>query len=229
MTGIDDRIRGGMREQLAARDVRVRAGERQIGWKVGFGAPAGLTALRIERPLVGFLMQAGLLDDGSTVPVGSWTRPALEPEIAVHLERDVAPDATRQQTRDAIGGLSAAIELADVDLPFEDPHAILAGNIFHRHVVLGPVDRTRSSGEDVTAEVRVDGEVVASTDDPAALTGELVEVVRLTAELLGACGERLSAGEVVITGSVLPPLTVASGQHVEVALPPLGELSVRLA
>lgn len=28
-----------MRDQLARRDERLRAGERQIGWTVGFGAP----------------------------------------------------------------------------------------------------------------------------------------------------------------------------------------------
>jgi quercetin dioxygenase-like cupin family protein len=49
---IDDRIPVGMREQLARRDER---GERQIGWKVGFGAPAAMEMLKIDRPLVGFL------------------------------------------------------------------------------------------------------------------------------------------------------------------------------
>jgi 2-keto-4-pentenoate hydratase len=223
---IDDRIPAGMREQLARRDER---GERQIGWKVGFGAPAAMEMLKIERPLVGFLMESGLVDDAAEVPVGSWTKPMLEAEIAVHLAHDVAGDASWDEVRAAIGGLSAAIELADVDPPPEDVRTILAGNIFHRHVVLGPVDRERSTGEGISARVLVDGREVAATDDPAALTGEIVEVVRLTAETLAGCGERLRAGEVVITGSVIPPHPVAPGQRVEVEVPPLGELSVRLS
>jgi 2-keto-4-pentenoate hydratase len=222
---IDDRVATGMREQLARRDER---GGRQIGWKVGFGAPAAKEMLKIERPLVGFLMEAGVVADGAEVPVGSWTKPMLEAEIAVHLARDVPGDATWEQVRDAIGGLSAAIELADLDPPPEDVRAILAGNIFHRHVVLGPVDRERSTGEGIGARVLIDGEEVAATDDPAALTGELVEVVRLTAQTLAECGERLRAGEVVITGSALPPQPVAAGQRVEVELGPLGGLSLRL-
>jgi 2-keto-4-pentenoate hydratase len=76
--------------------------------------------------------------------------------------------------------------------------------------------------------VLIDGEEVGATDDPAALTGEIVEVVRLTAETLAECGERLRAGEVVITGSALPPQPVAAGQRVEVELGPLGALSLRL-
>jgi 2-keto-4-pentenoate hydratase/quercetin dioxygenase-like cupin family protein len=222
---IDDRIPKGMREQLARRDER---GERQIGWKVGFGAPAAMEMLKIDRPLVGFLMEAGVVADGADVPVGTWTKPMLEAEIAVHLARDVPGDASWEEVRDTIGGLSAAIELADLDPPPEDVRAILAGNIFHRHVVLGPIDRDRSTGEGIGARVVVDGEEAAATDDPAALTGELVEVVRLTAETLAGCGERLRAGEVVITGSALPPHPVAAGQRVEVELPPLGSLSLRL-
>ena len=225
---IDDRIPLGMREQLARRDERVRAGERQIGWKVGFGAPAAMELLKIDRPLVGFLMAAGVVDDGAEAAIGSWTKPMMEAEIAVHLTHDVPGDASWNAVRDAIGGLSAAIELADLDPPPEDVQAILTGNIFHRHVVLGAVDGSRSTGEGITARVLVDGDEVAATDDPAALTGELVEVVRLTAETLAGCGERLRAGEVVITGSVVPPQPVAPGQRVEVELPPLGALTLEL-
>jgi 2-keto-4-pentenoate hydratase len=127
-----------------------------------------------------------------------------------------------------VAGLSAAIELADVDPPPTDVRTILAGNIFHRHVLLGPVRAGRADLDGVRTRVRMDGEQVATTDDVTELTGEPVEVVRLTAELLEACGERLRAGEVVITGSVVPPLTVLAGRRVEVDLGSLGGLSVHL-
>jgi 2-keto-4-pentenoate hydratase len=225
---IDQRIADGMRAQLAARDEQLARGERQIGWKVGFGAPAAAAALGIDRPLVGFMLARAVLPDGASVPVGAWTAPRVEPEIAVHLAHDVAPDASRADVQQAIGGLSAAIELVDVHPPPEEVPAILAGNIFHRHVLLGPVDATRSTGEGIGGRLLVDGQEVAATDDPSALTGELVEVVRLTAELLGACGDRLRAGQLVITGSVVPPLDVSPGQRVTAELGPLGELTVEL-
>ena len=223
---IDERIIAGMRDQLAVRDELLRAGERQIGWKVGFGAPAALAKLGTGRPLVGFLLESALLDDGASVDIGSWTAPALEPEIAVHLSSDVPRGASWDAVRDAIGGLSAAIELADVSPPPEDPRAILAGNIFQRHVVLGPVDATRATAGGIGGRVVVDGAEHSVSDDPAAITGEVVEVVRLTGELLDAVGERLRADQVIITGSVVPPVSVAPGQSVTVELGPLGPLSV---
>jgi 2-keto-4-pentenoate hydratase len=226
MTDLDERVAAGMRAQLADRDERVRAGARQIGWKVGFGAPAAMSALRLDRPLVGFLLDAGVLPDGAAVPVGGWARPMLEPEIAVHLANDVPGGATVADVRAAVGGLSAAIELADVDPPPQDVRTILAGNIFQRHVVLGPTHPERRSAAGVSARLLVDGTETAATDDPAALTGDLLVVVQRTAELLASCGERLRAGAVVITGSVLPPIPVAPGLHVEVRLDPLGALSL---
>ena len=230
MTGpaLDPRVARGMGAQLEQRRARIAAGERPIGWKVGFGSPAGMERLGIDRPLVGFLTDRGLVADGGRVAIGGWTGPALEPEVAVHLATDVGPGAGRAEVERAIGGLSAAIELADVDVPPSDPVEVLAGNIFHRHVLLGPVDADRSSGHGLSARLVVDGEQVAATDDPEALTGALVEVVWSTAELLEACGERLRAGEVVITGSAVAPLAVRPGQHVRAELGPLGALEVTL-
>jgi 2-keto-4-pentenoate hydratase len=225
---LDARVATGMRALLAARDERVRAGERQIGWKLAFGAPDAAAALSIDRPLVGVLMDGGVVEDGATVPVGSWTSAVLEVEIAAHLRRDVAPDAAWDEVRDAIGGLAAAIELVDIDGPRDDIPAMLAVNIFHRHVVVGPVRDGHATADGITASVRRDGEEVVATDDPTALTGELVEMLRLTAEQLGACGARLSAGDIVIAGSVVTPQPIAPGQRIEARVEPLGALSVSL-
>jgi 2-keto-4-pentenoate hydratase len=224
---LDARIAAGMQALLAARDERVRAGRRQIGWKLAFGAPAAAAALGIDRPLVGVLMDDGVIEDGASVPVGDWTSPVLEVEIAAHLCRDIAPDATADDVRDAIDGLAAAIELVDIDGPRDDIPAVLATNIFHRHVALGPL-RHGAGAEGVTARVRIDGGEVAATDDPSALTGELVKVLALTAEQLAACGERLSAGDVVIAGSVVPPQGVRPGQRVAAEVAPLGTLALEL-
>jgi 2-keto-4-pentenoate hydratase len=225
----DARIERGTAAMLELRRTRISGGDRPLGWKVGFGSPAAFELLGTDRPLVGFLTDRGLLPDGATVPVGDWTQPMLEPEIAVHVARDIHGDATRDDVGAAIGGLSAAIELADVDAPPADPEPIIAGNIFHRHVLLGPVDERRTTAEGIRGRLLRDGEEIAATDAPEAATGELLEVVRLTAELLAAAGERLRAGDVVITGSIVPPVRVAAGQRITAEIEPLGSLTVRIA
>ena len=67
----------------------------------------------------------------------------------------------------------------------------------------------------------------ASTSDPEALTGKVVDIVRHVADVLAAFGERLSAGDVIIAGSVVPPLLVESDETaVAYALDPIGRISV---
>ena len=218
-----------MRRQLRLRAERLERGERPIGWKLGFGAPTAMRKLSLKRPLVGFLTDAGLLDSGATCAVAGWTKPMLEPEIAAHLARDVPPGADRDTVLAALAGLGPAIELADLDPPPDDVEAILAGNIFHRHVLLGPVDAARRTSDGVVARVVKNGEEVARTDDTEALTGELAEALAHVATLLAEHGEALRAGDVVITGSAVPPMEVAPGDAVTVEMAPLGSLAVTLA
>ena len=57
----DQRIVRGMSRQRDLRLARIDEGARQVGWKVGFGSPSALALLGIDRPLVGFLLDTGML------------------------------------------------------------------------------------------------------------------------------------------------------------------------
>lgn len=225
----DPRIARGMASQLASRRQRIGSGDKPLGWKVGFGAPAAMQKLGITAPLVGYLTRRALLDSGAGVPLAGWKKPAAEAEIAVHLGADLPGGASREQAQTAIAGLGAAIELADVDFPPDDVERILAGNIYQRHVILGEPDASRAGCvlEGIHCRVDRNGKEIANTGDPQALTGELIDIVRHVADELAACGEWLRAGQVIITGSITPPLFVAPGEDLRFELAPVGSLSVR--
>lgn len=226
----DERVCRGMRAQLAKRRDRIAAGERPVGWKVAFGAPGAQERLGINGPLVGFLTDRSLVDSGAVYPIGAFTKAALEPEIAVHLGDDVAPGSDRPSAARSIAGLGPAIELADVDHDLGELERIVATNIFHRAVVLGPADPERAGAAVAGLEVEVldAGTPIASTPDPTALVGDLVDIVRHVADYLGAFGERLRAGEVVITGSTVPLIHPHPGADITYRLTPLPPVSVRL-
>jgi 2-keto-4-pentenoate hydratase len=194
---------------LALRDQAIAEGVAPLGWKAGFGSPAGLAKFGIDRPLVGFLTRDRLLPSGATVSVADWTNPMFEAEVAAHLSADIGPGATPAEALAAVGGWSVAIELADVTPPPNDIEEILAGNIFHRHVLLGPV--VDSLPLPLSFSVLKNGEEVAATSDPEALTGELGFVLASMADTLADRGAGLRAGDVVITGSVIPPIAVVNG------------------
>lgn len=222
----DQRVERGMAAQLEERARRLRDGEEHLGWKVGFGTPPVMERLGISSALVGYLLRGAVVQSGGTVSLAGWTNPMLEPEIAVHLRSDVRGGADPDLVEAAIGGLGAAIELADLHPAPGDVEAMLGDDLYQRHVLLGPVRNVRSP-EGVALVLKRGGEVVGETDDPTGPTGDLLDVVAHVASTLEAAGERLRAGSVVIAGSVIPPVEVSAGDEIEVALEPLGTLTVR--
>jgi len=226
----DPRILRGMETQLKLRQDRMNAGEKPLGWKVGFGAPAALQRLRIDAPLIGFLTDGALLRSGATLSTAGWTKPALEPEIAVYMGKDLPGKSDRKATRDAIASIGPAIELADVEFPPDDVEMILAGNIYNRHVILGRADASRAGGilGGLEGHVYRNGNEVAMTTDLQALTGNIIDIACHVADLLSALGERLRAGEVIITGSIIPPLWIESTGEIRYNLDPIDVISVNI-
>ncbi len=200
----------GMRLLLARRAAEVARGAAPVGWKIGFNGPAVQQHFGLSEPVVGYLTDTGVCPDGATVPVGGWTAPALEVEVAI-----------RVGDRGEVGGLAPALELVDLDLPFDDLEPILAGNVFQRGVVFGG----EVPGVDpwaVRVAVTRSDETVAEgglSEDPAA-------TVAFVRSFLAAHGSALEPGDRIIAGSMIAPLPVAPGDALHVSFGPLGELGV---
>ena len=228
----DPRIARGMEKQLATRRARIAAGEKSLGWKVGLGAPPAMERLKIKAPLVGFMMQKSLVPSASTVSFAGWHKPVAEPEIAVYMGQDLPGGANRDATIAAIKGISPAIELADLNPPPDDVEITLAGNIFHRHVILGPPDPARAGAklDGLVGHVFRRGALAAKQEKVEALIGEMIGIVQHVAGTLSAHGEKLRAGDVIITGSIVPPPIIEPDEtEFAYALEPLGGLSVRFS
>jgi 2-keto-4-pentenoate hydratase len=228
----DPRIVRGMTAQFALRRQRLDAGDKPLGWKVGFGTPAQLKQFNIAGPLLGFLTQNARVAPGGTVSLAGWTKPVAEPEIAVHIGRDLTAGATLEAAAAAIAGISPAIELADVHEPATDPERILSHDIYQRHVVLAGVKPARAGGaaDGLTCRIVRRGAECAHTSDPQANTGRWIDIVAHVANVLAAFGERLRAGEVIITGSVVPPIVIEPDENeLAFTLDPVGMVSVNFS
>ena len=208
----DPRVRRGMEAQLELRRERLAAGDAPLGWKVGFGTPEAFEKLGTSAPLVGFLLRSALVPSGTAYSIDGFGRPALEPEVAVRVGEGGGPAA-----------LGPAFEIADVE-PTSDVVRILAGDIFQRGVVLGPM-AGRVSLEGASALVSVNGEEV-SVADPEALPGAIPDLLAHVSDLLPKFGEQLRPGDLVITGSIVPPLQIEPGDRVEYELDGCGSISV---
>lgn len=228
----DPRVEAGLSRQLSARRRMLDAGATGIGWKVGFGAPASLELMEISAPLMGYMTDQTVLPSGSSLDTSGWSRGVVEFELYVVLGRDVGPGTSEEEAAASVSAIGAAIELADVDLLVEAAgvEEIVAGNIFHKGVIFGDRDRSRAGIDidGIVARVLVDGEEFATTDDLQAITGAYPRIVATVAETLAANGELLREEDLIITGSVIPPVPVGQGTEFMFELDPLSPISVRL-
>lgn len=214
---LDPRVQAGLEAQFAALRERTAAGERRLGFKIALNDPRVQQALGIAQPVIGYLASAAAVDaDGSHSLAGA-THPAVEPEIAVHVGED-----------GTIAGLGPALEVIDVNMPFDDLERVLAANVFHRAVVLGPVTAGLTSVEGLSARFLRDGREEHAIDVAAAAMAP-AEVVALVSGYLSAVGESLAPGDVIIAGSLVTALPAAPGERFELQVEGLGSVALQIA
>jgi 2-keto-4-pentenoate hydratase len=205
---IDPRLESALAAQLADWRAALADGAERIGWKLGMGDRE-----RIGGPVIGHLTSASLLRDGADHEASEGALHA-DAEVALEIGRDLGADADEDEARTAIARYGAALELVDLAEPPVEAHDIVAANVFHRAVVLANgIERLPA----VEGRLIVNGEVRASAPAPT----DVADCVLLVARLLGAMGERLRAGDRIITGSVVQ-IPVAPGDAVVADLGALG-------
>ncbi|OJU83070.1 MAG: hypothetical protein BGO11_05120 [Solirubrobacterales bacterium 70-9] len=212
----DPRVVAGMEKLLANRAALLAEGATPIGWKLAFGTDAAMAKLGTTGPVVGFLTDRTLIAPGGACPIAGWTVPKLEPEIAIHL----GPGG------EGVAGISAAIELADADQPPTELESVLAGDIYHRAVVLDREAVPTPLAHPVAARIERDGEEYATTADAEAEVGRIEALAAWTVDYLRHFGIETAAGEVVISGSVVTLLDIAPGQHLRNTIDGVGTLDV---
>jgi len=214
----DPRVVAGMEKLLARRREMLADGAESIGWKLAWGTEAAMSKLGTSGPVVGFLTDRTLIAPGGECSVSGWTAPKLEPEIAIHL----GPGGR------GVAGVTAAIELADADLPPTETEAVLAGDIYHRGVVLDRAAAPVPLTHPIAARISRDGELVAATDDAEAEVGRIEELAEWTVAYLEHFGEATAEGEVIISGSVVPLLDIVPGQHLRNSIERVGSVEVSI-
>lgn len=180
----------------------------------------------IDHPCGGAIFESRIHNSPANIERNAYVNVMVECELAVRLVIDLPARAepwTRETVRSAISTVMPAFEL------IEDRHAIyretsaltlIADNAWNAGIVLGrPV--TPAPGlplDGITGQLTVnDGAPVEGrTDDPL---GALAWIANLAA----GRGRPLKAGQIVITGSVVPTLPVKPGDQLVFKLAGLGE------
>ncbi len=203
-----------------------------VGWKVGATTPVMQKLLNVPGPCAGAMLASSRFDSPARVETKRYIKVGCECEVAVRLAKPLGKGATRQDAEAAVEALYPAIEIVDNrygDFASMGTPPLIADDFFHSGFVLGPEVRTWQ-GIDLANAVgvtRANGAEMQRGKGSDVL-GHPFESLVWLANHLGSIGERLEAGQIVMTGSLPLPHWASQGQHVQISIDGLGSAEVTL-
>jgi len=206
--------------QIGVKRRREAGGDRIVGHQASFTSPGVRTMFPDSpAPMVGTLLASLMRNSGDTVPLDA-PSVFIESEIGVVLKRDLeGPMLTHADILAAIEGFLPVIEVAPLreavkDRKFSWNHMIAVQKAFGGYIVVGG-KMTSPKGFDPRLEgcvVHLGGEARAGATGFEAM-GSPLNVLAAMARKLYAVGEKLRAGQIVITGSLPAPQVVRPGDR----------------
>ncbi|MEH6626701.1 MAG: 2-oxopent-4-enoate hydratase [Motiliproteus sp.] len=211
---------------------RLDAGAKIIGKKIGVTSKAVQNMLNVHRPDFGYLTDDMAYSQGAEMPISErLIQPKAEGEIAFILKKDLlGPGITNADVLAATECVMPCFEIVDSrienwQIKIQDT---IADNASCGLFVLGDNAISPSKVDLTTCGMVVEknGQVI-STGAGAAAMGSPVNCVTWLANTLGEFGIPLKAGEVILSGSLVPLEPVQAGDFMTVSIGGIGSASVR--
>lgn len=217
------------RIQLAL--IAARPGVRRVGWKVGLTARAIQQQFGVHEPVFGCLLDDGKRDTGHSFAADALIAPGFENELCIVMGRDLAPGATPDDVAASVAAVHPAFEIIETRGDLTRHLALaLADNAQQKAFVLGPPAARAALPEldKVTVTVRINGSEAATADGSAVL-GHPYNAVAWLAGKLAAFGERVRAGDYIMSGSFTRQFPLAKGDRIEAAFAGIGTVTAGIA
>lgn len=211
--------------QVALVDRFISAGRSIKGWKIGLTSKAMQNALAIDTPDSGVLFDDMFFDNDSVIPNDRFIATRIEAEIAFVMKDDLVGEATTpEQVIAATECVCPSLEILDTRIVPRDPNTgairtvidTISDNAANAGLVLGnkrhPIDAFDLRW--VGAIVSNNGEVEETGLGAGVLNDPVLGIVWL-AQRLGRYGQKIRAGDVVLSGSFIRILQAPQGSNIE--------------
>ncbi len=207
------------------------------GWKIGLTSKAMQYALNIDIPDSGVLFEDMFFANGGAVPTERFIATRIEAEICFIMKADLAgPHVTREDVIAATEFVCPSLEILDTRIIPKDPATgairkvtdTISDNAANAGIVLGD-ERHAVDAFDlrwVGAICSRDGEVEETGLGAGVLDDPVMGIVWL-ANRLAVYGDKISAGDVVLSGSFIRPVQAPKGCEIHADFGPFGSVSCR--
>jgi 2-oxo-3-hexenedioate decarboxylase len=206
-------------------------GLKLAGLKAGLTSHAKMKQMGVTSPVFGFMTDDYLVADGGEVRCAELIHPKIEPEIAFVTKRALkGPGCHIGAVLAAVDFVMPGIEVIDSryrDFKF-DLKSVIADNTSAARFVIGgqPARAEQVDLRTVGVVLEKNGEVVA-LGAGAAVLGHPAAALAMLANHLGARGEEIPAGTLVLSGGVTEAVAVQAGDAVTLRVQGMGSTSMR--
>jgi len=220
--------------QSAVAQLRCDQGERIVGYKVGCTSPGIRAQLGIDHCVTGRLYDSGHHASGAVLTRMGFADLAIEGELAVELSHEPAEkDFSGVEIPACVARVFPVIELHNHVMRGEQPSAgeLIANNAIHAGFVTGGgVSPNEICGEqslDTSAlSIVADDRLLDECAGPA-LIQTINSSLKWLTEVVRDRGDRLSAGQIILTGSIPSLIPIAEDCGIRVDAPPFGSVEVK--
>lgn len=219
---------------LAFLERRLADGERLTGKKIGVTSAAVQQMLGVDQPDFGFLTDAMEVPDGATVRIAdALIQPRAEAEIAFRLHSDLGgTHVSEADVRAAVETVMPCFEIVDSRIDAWDIAIVdtVADNASCGVFALGP-EIPLAPDLDLAAvhcTMSKNGRLI-SEGYGAAVQGSPLASVAWLANTLGRYGVTLNAGDIILSGSLVPLEPAQVGDRFEMRLSDIGTASLSFA
>ena len=206
-------------------------GARVIGLKAGLTSHAKMKQMGVETPVFGFLVDEFSVLEGAEIKVSELIHPKVEPEIAFVLKHALrGPGCHIGAVLAATDFVMPGIEVIDSryrDFKF-DLKSVVADNTSAARFVVGgqPLRPNELDLRTVGVVLEKNGEPVA-LGAGAAVLGHPAAAIAMLANHLGARGQEIPAGSLILSGGITEAVAVAAGDNVCLRVQGMGSVSLR--
>lgn len=225
--------------QAALMRAKLAQGRRIIGWKIGLTSKAMQNALGIDIPDSGVLFDDMVFANGATVPASRFIQPRIEAEIAFVMRAPLAGEnVTRDEVLAATDHVAPALEILDTRILRRYPATgqvrgivdTISDNAANAGIVLGDARHAPDAVDLrwVGAIVSRNGAVEETGLGAGVLNDPVAGVVWL-AHRMAQYGQRIEAGQVILSGSFIRPVECPPGSRIRADFGPFGSVAVDFA
>lgn len=207
---------------------RLDRGEKLVGYKMGFTSRAKMLQMGVDDLIWGRLTDAMQIESDQVIDLAKYVHPRAEPEIAFLLNKPLSGKVTVEEALAAVEAIAPAIEIIDsryknFKFSLED---VVADNSSSSSFVLGDWQPKDSNIDGLAMNLQVNNEVVASGTSSDILDHPINSLVE-AARCIGAVGEELKAGQIILAGAATAAVALAPNQTISADVANLGSCQFR--